>query len=205
MAKKTLLVLVHPNLEKSRVNKALFEGIKDMVTICDLYKKYPDFKIDIKAEQKLLLEHDNIVFQFPYYWYQAPALLKEYLDKVLEMGFAFGYTADDFKLRGKNFKVAITTAAQEFSYFPSRGEPDQKSFDGVPYLAPEVQKTFGDNIINASLVPYAQMSHYIRANYIGAFITHAALPKNATPWAISDEELNKQCAKYKQMIKQLEI
>lgn len=40
-------------------------------------------------EQQLLLEHDIIVFQH-FYWYSCPAILKEWMDRVLEYGFALG-------------------------------------------------------------------------------------------------------------------
>jgi glutathione-regulated potassium-efflux system ancillary protein KefG len=57
----------------------------------DLYETYPDFAIDIEAEQeKLLTAHDVIALQFPLYWYSTPALLKEWLDLVWLHGFAYG-------------------------------------------------------------------------------------------------------------------
>ena len=60
------------------------------VRLHDLYEAYPDFLIDVEAEQALLLEHDVIVFQHPVYWYSSPAILKEWQDLVLEHGFAYG-------------------------------------------------------------------------------------------------------------------
>ncbi len=46
--------------------------------------------IDIPREQALLREHEVIVFQHPLYTYSCPALLKEWLDRVLSRGFASG-------------------------------------------------------------------------------------------------------------------
>lgn len=46
--------------------------------------------IDTPYEQALLREHDVIVFQHPLYTYSCPALLKEWLDRVLSRGFASG-------------------------------------------------------------------------------------------------------------------
>ena len=94
-------------MNESRVNKVLSEVAQkeDFVTINNLYAKYPDFKIDAKKEQQLLLENDVIVFQFPMYWLSSPALLKEWLDVVLEYNFAFG---EHYKLENKTLLIAIT-------------------------------------------------------------------------------------------------
>ena len=69
------------------------------VTINDLYEEYPDFFVDVNREQQLLLSHDIIVFQHPFYWYSCPALVKQWEDLVLQHGFAYG--AQGSKLIGK--------------------------------------------------------------------------------------------------------
>lgn len=88
--KKILINLVHPNIEESVVNKKLLSSVKNIpnVTVNNLYSKYPDFKIDVKLEQKLLLENDIILFQFPMYCFSSPLLLKEWFDVVFERGFS---------------------------------------------------------------------------------------------------------------------
>ena len=65
----------------------------------DLYEAYPDFDIDVRREQELLAAHEVIVLQHPFYWYSAPALLKEWQDLVLEHGWAYG--SGGTALRGK--------------------------------------------------------------------------------------------------------
>ena len=52
-----------------------------------------------KREQELLLQHKIIVWQHPFYWYSSPALLKEWIDLVLEHGWAYGRKGD--MLKGK--------------------------------------------------------------------------------------------------------
>ena len=44
--------------------------------------------------QVALVAADTIVFQFPFYWYSVPPLLKEWIDLVLEHGFAYGLEGD---------------------------------------------------------------------------------------------------------------
>jgi hypothetical protein len=92
MASRVLILFAHPALEKSRVNRRLIAAVQDLenVTINDLYEQYPDFYIHVKREQELLLSHDVIVFQHPFYWYSCPALVKQWEDLVLQYGFAYG-------------------------------------------------------------------------------------------------------------------
>lgn len=113
---RILILFAHPALEKSWVNRQLIRAIQglDSITIHDLYERYPNFQIDVKFEQELLLAHDIIVFQHPFYWYSSPAILKEWQDLVLEHGFAYGHTGT--ALRGKKFLSAITTGGSEQAY-----------------------------------------------------------------------------------------
>ena len=115
---KTLLILSHPNLEGSKFNKALIQGVKDLenITIRHIDELYgSDIKaFDIETEQKLLLESDRVIFQFPWYWYSSPAMIKAYQDEVLTYGFAYGSAGD--KLNGKEFKIVTTVGAPDSAY-----------------------------------------------------------------------------------------
>lgn len=101
MKNKILILFAHPRYEDSLVNKSLAEAVRDLdfVTFRDLYELYPDFDIKIKEEQQLLLEHDIIVWHHPIYWYSCPPLLKQWIDLVLEYGWAYGKGGD--QLTGK--------------------------------------------------------------------------------------------------------
>jgi len=111
-----LLTLAHPALERSRANRALAKAAKGLegVTFHDLYETYPDFAIDIEAEQEKLLAHDVIAVQFPLYWYATPALLKEWFDLVWLHGFAYGL--DGNALAGKRLFAACTTGGAAKAY-----------------------------------------------------------------------------------------
>lgn len=111
-----LLVLAHPALERSRANRALAKAAKGHagVTFKDLYETYPDFVIDIEAEQAALRAHQVVALQFPLYWYSTPALLKEWLDLVWLHGFAYGEGGE--ALRGKTLFIACTTGASAKAY-----------------------------------------------------------------------------------------
>ena len=111
-----LILFAHPSFQTSRVNRALVKAVRDIsgVTFHDLYEEYPDFFIDVRREQELLMRHEVVVFQHPFYWYSCPALLKEWQDVVLEHGFAYGEKG--IALRGKSFLSAITTGGPSEAY-----------------------------------------------------------------------------------------
>jgi len=114
--RRILVLFAHPALQKSRVNRRMAAAAQKLpgITFHDLYEMYPDFQIDVAREQKLLVEHDAIVFQHPFYWYSCPALLKEWLDLVLEYGFAYG--TEGTQLQGKPVFSALTTGGPEHAY-----------------------------------------------------------------------------------------
>lgn len=148
---KILVIFAHPNIGKSRANKKIIEAISDLgnVTIHDLYKEYPDFEIDVKREQKLLVESDLIVFQFPFYWYSSPALLKEWQDKVLEHGFAYGSTGK--ALHGKYFLVSVTIGGPQEAY---------------------IAGGWNNFSINEFLKPFQQTANLCGMNYLSPLFIH---------------------------------
>lgn len=111
-----LVLFAHPALERSRVNRRLVEAARavDGVHVHDLYEAYPDFDIDVAAEQALLTRFDRIVFQHPLFWYSTPAVLKEWQDLVLEHGWAYG--TGGTALRGKVAVSAVTSGGGSTAY-----------------------------------------------------------------------------------------
>lgn len=118
MPKRVLILFAHPAYEKSRVHAQLVRAVRDIpgVTFHDLYEAYPDLDIDIPREQQLLLGHDAVVFQHPFYWYSVPPLLKQWMDLVLEHGWAYGSSGR--ALDGKVLQVAMTAGGREMAYGP---------------------------------------------------------------------------------------
>jgi putative NADPH-quinone reductase len=84
------------------------------IEIRNIYDLYPDYKINVKAEQEALLRHQTIVFQYPFYWYNMPGILKHWFDMVFEYQFAYGSNGD--KLKNKNFVPSFTVGSSESSY-----------------------------------------------------------------------------------------
>ncbi|MGE0870994.1 MAG: NAD(P)H-dependent oxidoreductase [Kofleriaceae bacterium] len=152
--RRILVLFAHPVLERSRVNRPLIDALRDLdgVTIHDLYEVYPTLGIDVKREQALLLAHDVIVFQHPFYWYSAPAILKEWQDLVLEHGWAYGVGGT--QLRGKITFNAITTGGPETAY----------AKDGYNRFT-----------IRELLAPWDQTAHLCGMRFLAPFAVHSAL------------------------------
>ena len=179
MAKpRILLNLFHPTFEQSRGNRALAEEARKLanVTFRNVCQEYPDLKIDVKQEQKLLLEHDLIVFQHPVRWYSGPALLKEWQDQVLQCGFAYPPGIGN-KLNGKYWLTAITTGGAQDAY-----------------------RSGGSNnyTISELLRPFQQTANFCGMKWLSPFVVHSVLP--VTMGGISDEELGKRAEEYRALL-----
>lgn len=177
---KTLVLFAHPALHRSNVNVALADQAQqtDSVTFRDLYRHYPDFLIDKNIEQELLLRHDHIIFQHPLYWYSTPAILKEWLDIVLEAGFAYGEGGD--KLHGKTWAHALSAGGSENAYSPG----GTNRFTIQQFLTPLEQSAIlcGMNFVAPFIVYDAhQQSQYIKSicenysNWLRQFSTPRSL------------------------------
>jgi glutathione-regulated potassium-efflux system ancillary protein KefG len=151
--KKILILFAHPAFHKSRINKKLIARVENLksVTVNNLYDNYPDFFINVKKEQKLLEENDVIVWHHPFYWYSAPAIIHEWMDLVLEHGFAYGMNGR--ALEGKTILSAISTGGKKEVY------------------CKEGQNHF---TINQFLVPFNQSAQLCRMTYLPPFVVHGS-------------------------------
>jgi glutathione-regulated potassium-efflux system ancillary protein KefG len=116
MKNKILILFAHPRFERSVNNSILVERIPKIpeITFIDLYEKYPDFNIDIENEKNLLLQNQIIIWHHPLYWYSAPPLLKQWIDLVLEFGWAYG--PGGIALENKIVFNVVTSGGQQSAY-----------------------------------------------------------------------------------------
>jgi glutathione-regulated potassium-efflux system ancillary protein KefF len=169
-AKRILILYAHPTPHHSRVNRRLVEAAQAVpnVRVHNLYETYPDFYIDTQREQALLADADLIVFQHPIQWYSMPSLLKEWVDVVLEYGWAYG--PEGTALRGKDFWLVATTGSVEESYqaggyhgheFPAFLPPIQQTalLCGMRWLPPLIlhgAQKVDDAVIDTHVAAYLQ-------------------------------------------------
>jgi glutathione-regulated potassium-efflux system ancillary protein KefF len=116
-----IVVLVgHPQQEHSRANQALMQAARQAapqrVQVRDLYALYPDYLIDVPAEQAVLTQAQLVVWQHPIHWYGMPPLMKLWLDEVFAFGWAYGPGGKG--LHGKDLWLVATTGGTEESYRP---------------------------------------------------------------------------------------
>ena len=113
---RTLVLVSHPTLATSKANARLTDAIRDLpgVEVRHLEALYPDGTIDVAAEQAAALAAERIVFQFPFYWYSTPPMLKRWQDEVLVFGWAYGPGGTN--LAGKTLQLVLTAGGPESVY-----------------------------------------------------------------------------------------
>jgi len=131
-----VLVYAHPYPNRSRANRLLIEAVRDLpdLELRSLYDLYPDFDIDVEAEQRALAAASAVVWQHPLHWYSVPSLLKHWFDKVLARGWAYGDGGN--ALRGKRCLWVTTTGGDKPAF-------DVRGMHGHPFAAftPPVEQT----------------------------------------------------------------
>ncbi|NIX15729.1 MAG: NAD(P)H oxidoreductase [Candidatus Dadabacteria bacterium] len=149
-----LILFSHPAIHKSRVNSRIIDSVSNLdgVTFHDLYETYPDFLINVPLEQNLLNDHEYIIFQHPLYWYGCPAILKEWMDLVLEYGFAYGPGGDS--LNGKKMMSVISAG----------GSRDAYKTDG-----------YNKHTVREFLVPFEQTANLCGMQYLPPLVIHDAI------------------------------
>lgn len=167
-----LIQFVHPHPRHSRVNRRLLEAVADLdgVAVNDLFELYPDFYIDVVREQELLLTADLVVFQHPFYWYSAPAMLKQWLDVVFSYGFAFG--SEGRALHGKRLLSAVSTGHGAEAY----------RADGYDRFT-----------MRELLRPFEQTAFHCGMTYEKPFVVHGAR-------RMSDDELQRHGEAYRRLL-----
>jgi glutathione-regulated potassium-efflux system ancillary protein KefG len=170
--KKILIIFAHPALHKSKIHKRLTDSIKNVqgITLNNLYENYPDFYFNIITEQQLLIEHDIIVWQHPFYWYSSPAILKEWFDLVLQHGFAYGKRGRN--LEGKQVLSVISTGGSK-----------------------EVYSSKGRNqyTVNEFLIPFKQSANLCMMQYLPPYVIYDA--SNLTNF-----DIDNYASQYKQLL-----
>ena len=147
--KKTLIILAHPDLTRSMANKKLKEEVEKNTDIIvhDIYKEYPNGRINLEKELTLLKETGTLILQFPMQWFNCPSLLKEWIDTVFMVAH---FTESDKKiLANTKIGLAVTTGAPKEVY--------EGKLEGI-------------------LAPFVLSIDYLNAKNIPIFSVHGVMP-----------------------------
>lgn len=173
---KTLVIVAHPDLVNSQVNKRWVEELNkygDQFTVHELYKCYPDGKIDAKKEQALIEEHAGFVLQFPIYWFNCPSLLKEWLDTVFTQGWAFGPAAT--QLINRKVGLAVSAGIKEKNY---------KHEGRYHFTLEEI------------LRPFEVVMNYVHADYQPLFSFYGAEQEQGVEYTTSTNDIERSAISY---------
>jgi glutathione-regulated potassium-efflux system ancillary protein KefG len=173
---KVLILFAHPAFERSRVHAKLIRAVKQLpgITLRDLYEVYPDFDVHPDTEQQVLKEHDVIIFQHPFYWYSGPALLKQWMDLVLEHGWAYG--KNGVALQGKYWLQVVSTGGNEEAYSPEGHH---------------------GHVIKQFMLPFEQSAKLCHMQYLPPFVVHGATQ-------LTEQQLDQYAAGYTKILQSLQ-
>lgn len=181
---RTLVVIAHPDLtgpSGSRVHRrwaAELAAYPDEFEIRDLYALYPDGRLGkegVAAERAALMRAGTVVFQFPVYWYSAPALLRTWTDEAYGFGWAYGGERalpgePGRALAGKTFACAVSAGDIEANY---------RAEGTVGFTMEQV------------LAPFAATANYVGGTWAGAPYTLFGTEKGLT-----DEQVDESARAY---------
>ena len=147
----TVILAAHPDLAQSRVTRTLLDAVAGLggVQVRELYRLYPDYAIDVAAEQHAISAAPLVVLLHPLHWYSMPALQKLWLDEVLRFGWAYGPGGD--ALQGKDMWLVSSTGGAVESY---------------------TANGYNSHPIDAFLLPYAQTARLCGMRFLPPLLLH---------------------------------
>jgi len=115
---KPLLLSFHPDISKSRTNRALLQSAATLqkFEIIDVGSGLNNGHFCIDDEVNRLKQARSIIFQFPFYWYSVPPLMKQWLDEVITHMFYVNYELDGKLIEGKSLYTVITAGNSKEAY-----------------------------------------------------------------------------------------
>jgi len=76
---------------------------------------------DILTEHKKIENADCIIFLYPVWWSDCPAMLKGWFDRVYSVGYAYGDNSNSLKMKIIKYGIAICTAGHSNEFLNEIG------------------------------------------------------------------------------------
>lgn len=111
---KTLIIMSHPDVAQSTSQQFLLAAIKgeEQIQIRHLESILAEREskhFDKSIERACLQEADRIFLQFPFYWYQCPSVMKQWMDEVLTLNLSQKY-------KKKELGIVVIVGAKKDRY-----------------------------------------------------------------------------------------
>ena len=111
---KTLIIMSHPDVAQSSLQQFLLAAVKGEEQIQvrhleSILTARGSEHFDKTLERACLQEADRIILQFPFYWYQCPSVMKQWMDEVLMLNLSQ-------KNKMKEFGIVVTVGAKSDRY-----------------------------------------------------------------------------------------
>lgn len=188
-----LIVYAHPSKDSFtyKVLTELKRGLTDAghnITISDLYsmnflsnmseveyqreglkKTGKDIPTDVLGEQKKLNNADGVIFLYPVWWSDCPAIMKGWFDRVYTLDYAYGYDDTlDSRMKPIKYGLALCTAGNNLENLDYEGiAPAMKTImlkDRFAYRFSNQEMIILDNTVEMDKVG---KKHLARAYEIG--------------------------------------
>lgn len=149
---KTIVYTAHPDINDSSSQQFLISSGKHITDAdyVDLQSEWDrDKGFNQQSELERLSQYDRIIFQFHFYWYQAPAILKLWMDMVFEdkqMNPKFFR-----EIQGKELGLVVVAGVKE-AHFQAGGRERRT--------------------LSELLSPYEAFANYFKLNFLPIFSVH---------------------------------
>ncbi len=121
--KNILIIKTHQNYpaSKGELNSFMADEIEKFFKMhdCNVKRTNLPSSYDVKHEQEKFLWSDTIVFQFPIFWFSAPAALHQYIQDVYEYDIFYSSSekyGQGGLLKGKRYMFSTTWGASKDTF-----------------------------------------------------------------------------------------
>lgn len=130
----------------------------DMIYVEDgtFTRENSEFPEDVKIEQQLMLDSDLLIYVFPIWWNGMPAIMKGYVDRVFQHGFAYSFESDEPKKR---------LGGKKALFFCPTGQPQNEDGTDTP-LDRSIKTVTSEWMFNSNGVEVIDHVFYGRVPYL---------------------------------------
>ncbi|MDO4432846.1 MAG: NAD(P)H-dependent oxidoreductase [Aerococcaceae bacterium] len=146
---KTIVYIAHEEITQSSSQQFLLQSGQALTNaiFVDLHAEWQkNGTFDTQVEQQRLMQYERILFQFPLYWYQAPSILKQWMDTVFD-------TSKALQMHLQRCQLGLVVVAGVKASAYQAGGKEQRTLSEL-------------------LSPYEALARYFGMTYLPIFAIH---------------------------------